>query len=243
MTSRKEFWDPQMTAASGINLLLECLQKEDRKTLLAQGEIVDLTPDTILCEAGQPLKYVYFPLQGHISLVATINGHPPLEAVLIGNEGMLGATLILDIDAFPVQGVVKVSGTALRITLPRFRAALADNSGLQSVINRYLFVFIAQLAHTLACTHFHEVEPRLARWLLASHDRSHADHFHLTHKVLADMLGVQRSAVTIAAGNFQKQKLISYNRGQITILNRRGLEGASCECYQVLCSDYIDQYH
>lgn len=232
-----------MTAISGINLLLERLQANERKTLLAQGEIVDLMPDTILCEADQPLKYVYFPLTGHISLVSTVNEHPPLEVGLVGNEGMLGATLILDIDTFPVRGMVKVSGTALRITLTQFRAAIADNSELRKVMNRYLYVFIAQLAHTLACTHFHEVEPRLARWLLASHDRSGADHFHLTHKVLADMLGVQRSAVTIAAGNFQKRKLISYNRGEITILDRPGLEGASCECYQTLSSDYTRQYH
>lgn len=232
-----------MTATSGINLLLERLQEMDKETLLAQGEIVDLAPDTILCEADQPLEYVYFPLTGHISLVATISGHPRLEAGLVGNEGMLGATLILDIDAFPVRGVVKVSGTALRIRLSHFRAALAENSRLRNVINRYLYVFIAQLAHMLTCTHFHEVEPRLARWLLASHDRSQADHFHLTHRVLADMLGVQRSAITIAAGNFQKRKLISYNRGEITILDRSGLEGASCECYETLRSDYTNQYY
>lgn len=231
-----------MTVVCGINLLLERLQAKDRKTLLAQGEIVDLSPETILCEVDQPLEYVYFPFKGHISLVATVNGHSPLEAGLIGNEGMLGATLVLDIDTFPVRGVVKVSGTALRITLTQFRASIADNPRLRNVINRYLYVFIAQLTHTLACTHFHEVEPRLARWLLASHDRSCADHFHLTHRVLADMLGVQRSAVTIAAGNFQKRNLISYNRGEITILDRPGLEEASCECYETLCSDYTSQY-
>jgi len=98
---------------------------------------------------------------------------------------------------------------------------------------------MAQISRTVACTHFHEVDARLARWLLMTHDRAHADGFYLTHKFLADMLGVQRSAVTIAAGTFQRQGLIRYTRGEITVMDRAGLEAASCECYAKTSAEYL----
>jgi len=108
-----------------------------------------------------------------------------------------------------------------------------------STLNRYLYVLVMQLSQTAACTHFHEIEPRLARWLLMTHDRAHADHFHLTQEYLADMLGVRRSSITIAAGKLQQQKLISYIRGEINILDRKALEAASCACYNILNDHYV----
>jgi CRP-like cAMP-binding protein len=134
--------------------------------------------------------------------------------------------------------VVQGSGTALQMTTLQLRRELRDNLSLRLTLKRYLFVLIAQLSQSAACTRFHEVDARLARWLLMTHDRAHADQFHLTHQYLADMLGVQRSAVTIAAGSMQKRKLIRYVRGDIRILDRRGLEAASCECYDAVIEDY-----
>lgn len=226
------------TPAHLINHLLEGLPRKERNRILERCEPVDLAFGTILCEPDQTLQHVYFPLTGFISLLATIDSHQPLEMALIGNEGMLGVTLVLGVNAAPLRGVVQGPGTALRMTATQLRHELGGSPYLLHRLNRYLYVLMAQLSQTAACTCFHQVETRLALWLLMTHDRAHADHFHLTHKFLADMLGVRRSAVTIAAGGLQRKKLIRYTRGEIRILDRRGLEAASCECYDALIKDY-----
>lgn len=221
-----------------VNRLLEFLPRHARDRLLSECEPVSLVFDTVLCERGSSYRHVYFPLGGSISLVATVGAHPPLEIALIGNEGMLGATLVLGVDRARLRGIVQGAGSAWRIPAPRFRRAMRESPALRDVVMRYLFVVIAQLSQSTACTRFHEVEARLARWLLMTHDRAHADRFHLTHLFLADMLGVRRSAVTIAAGALQRRKLISYARGEIDVVDRKGLEAASCECYQNVIRDY-----
>lgn len=170
--------------------------------------------------------------------MAVVGGHKPLEMGLIGNEGMLGATLALGVTNSPQRGVVQGSGTALRMTVAHLRAELRDSAALRRTLDRYLYVLMAQLSQTAACARFHAIEARLARWLLMTHDRAPSDHFYLTHDFLADMLGVRRSAVTIAAGALQHRELISYSRGRIVIVDRQGLESASCECYRAVVEDY-----
>lgn len=221
-----------------VNRLIAGLPRAERKRVLQECELVDVVFGDILCEPDQHYRHVYFPLTGFISLVATVGEHPPLELGLIGNEGMLGVTLILGVGAAPLRGVVQGSGTALKMSMTRFRQALRGNPTLVRTLNRYLYVLMAQLSQTTACTRFHEVEARLARWLLMTHDRAHADHFHLTHKFLADMLGVRRSGITIAAGALQFRKLIHYSRGEISVLDRKGLEAAACGCYDAVIDDY-----
>jgi len=220
-----------------VNRLIEGLPRAVRNRILKLTEPVNLTFGAVLCEANQQLQHVYFPLTGSISLVASVNRHPPLEIGLIGNEGMLGATLALGVNGARLRGIVQGAGTALRMTAGQFRLVLRSSHSLRRTIDHYLFVLLAQQSRTIGCTRFHKIKSRLARWLLMTHDRAHADHFHLTHQYLADMLGVQRSAVTIAAGVLQKNKVISYTRGEILILDRRGLESASCECYRAAIED------
>ena len=225
-----------------INQLIGALPGKDRTGMLRRCETVSLEFGTVLCEPDQPYEYAYFPLSGFISLVEPVGNHEPLELGLIGNEGMLGVTLALGMDTAPLRGVVQGAGSALRLHRSQLRKEIQASSSLLNILQRYLYVTLAQLAQTAGCTHFHEIEARLARWLLMTHDRAHADHFHLTHKFLADMLGVQRSAVTIAAGALQKRKLIHYTRGEISILDRHGLEAASCKCYDAVIDDYARQF-
>jgi CRP-like cAMP-binding protein len=220
------------------NLLLDSLPRKEHDRVMAHCEPVELRFGKVLCEPDRPFPYLYFPLSGFISLITTLGSHRPLELALIGNEGMLGATQVLGVNAAPSRAVVQGSGSALRISPPQLRQALRECPRLLCTLNRYLYVVMVQLAQSVACGRFHEVEPRLARWLLMSHDRAHCDHLQLTHEDLADMLGVRRSGVTIAAGALQLRKLIHYSRGRITILDRQGLEAAACECYAALNEDY-----
>jgi CRP-like cAMP-binding protein len=221
-----------------VNRLLQDLPRSIRNRLLGECEPVSLAFGAVLCERGRPYRHVYFPLSGFLSLVATVSGHPPLEIALIGSEGMLGATLVLEVKAARLQGIVQGAGTAWRIPASGFRRALRESSALRDVTRRYLYVVLTQLSQSTACTRFHEAEARLARWLLMTRDRAHSDSFHLTHQYLGDMLGVRRSAVTIAAGALQRRNLIRYVRGRIVVVDRKGLEAASCECYRTAIGDY-----
>jgi CRP-like cAMP-binding protein len=221
-----------------INRLLAGLPGKPRKAILQSTECIDLLMGDTLCERGEPCRYVYFPLSGLLSLVWVITGHAALETRLIGNEGMFGSTLALGVQRAPQRVVVQGAGTALRMSTEQFLQNLQDHAALSRIIKRYMYVVFEQLAQTAACNRFHEVESRLARRLLMSHDHARCNHFHLTHQNLAEMLGVLRSAVTIAAGTLQQRGLIHYSRGEITILNRGGLEACACECYAIGIAEY-----
>jgi CRP-like cAMP-binding protein len=220
------------------NSLLAGLPRRDWRRLVGQCEPVNLVFGDILCEPGDLLGHVHFPLSGFISLLATLDAQQPLEMGLIGSEGMLGVTLILGIDTAPMRAVVQGPGRALRMSRAAFRRELDASTALRKQLARYLYVLLSQLAKSAACTHFHETSPRLARWLLMTHDRAHGNHFHLTHAFLADMLGVRRSSVSLSAAEMQRGGLIAYSRGEITILDRAALERAACPCYEAERADY-----
>lgn len=188
----------------------------------------------VLCEAGKPYRYAYFPDSGLISQLWTSRGHNPFDTGLIGQEGMLGASLLLGIDEAPMQAIVRCPGFALCVPVAGLRREVRNSVGLRKTLARYLYLRLVELSLAATCTRFHQIHQRLARLLLLTHDRTPADRFHLTHETLADMLGVRRSGVTVAAGALQTDGVIDYSRGDITILDRPALESASCECYSKL---------
>jgi CRP-like cAMP-binding protein len=214
------------------NRLIETLPESDRREMLAGCEPVELAFAEVLCAPMVPLSHVYFPIGSFIVLTMSVDGSDSLEVGLIGNEGMFGIPLALGVDVSPAGAVVLGEGSALRMDAAHFCRQLARSPALQRVIDRYVFVHLSQLAQAAACTRFHVVEARLARWLLMTQDRADAHTIRITHQLLATMLGVRRVGVTKAACSLQERRLIRYNRGNITILDRRGLEAASCGCYQ-----------
>jgi CRP-like cAMP-binding protein len=213
------------------SFLIASLPQRDRLRLLALCEPVQLQPGTLLYEPGTPARHVYFPLDGFVALVATLDGQREIGVGMVGREGMVGAPLGMGSAATPLHALVQGRGAARRMQASRFRRELALGKALQLALDRYVHIMLAQLATAAACTHFHLVSPRLARWLLMSADRTHADSFHLTHEFLARMLGVRREGITHAAGELQQRALIRYHRGEIFVLDRPGLEAAACGCY------------
>ena len=207
------------------------LPRADRKHLLALCEPVTLAMAKVLCEPGEPLHDVCFPIDGMVALVTRLDHHPGLEVGMVGREGMLGAQLALGVVLSPLCAVVQGPGTAWRIGADAFVAELARSDALRRVVHGYLAARMAQLAVSAACLRFHLIEPRLARWLLMRHDRAQVDHFGVTHEFLAQLLGVRRVGITTAAGSLQRQGLIQYHRGQLRVLDRAGLEAVACSCY------------
>jgi CRP-like cAMP-binding protein len=223
---------PSIQRAAAVNRLLEALPSSDLHGMLAGCQSVELAFAEVLYTPSERLRHIYFPTRSFISLVMPVDDSASLEVGLIGNEGMFGIPLALGVDVSPVRAVVQGAGPALRMDAARFCHELRRSQALQREIDRYVFVHLTQLAQTAACTRFHVVEARLARWLLMTQDRAHADAFHITQEFLAFMLGVRRVGVTKAATALQNRKLIHYSRGNITVLDRRGLKAASCGCYK-----------
>ena len=226
--------------ATAQNHLFERLPRKDRLRLLALGEPIPLVLGEVLCDPGKPTHHVFFPTEGFISLVVPIDDKPALEVGMVGREGLLGAQLALGVNTVPLHALVQGAGSALRIGSVAFRKELAQSPALQRTLNRYLFVLMAQLASSAACLRFHMIGPRLARWLLMSQDRARAERFHVTQEFLAYMLGVRRVGITAAAGQLQRAGLVAYHRGEMTVLDRAGLEAAAGGCYAKDCKAYAD---
>lgn len=216
------------------NSVLRALSRKDGQRLLVRHEQVKLKYGDILCEPGKQLRHVYFPDSGIISLLTPVEGHASVEVGLVGREGMAGMALFLGIAVSPVRMLVQGSGTAMRIKAATFAHEIRRNPPLRRALNRYLYGFMAQVGQTAGCNRFHQIGPRLARWLLMTHDRVDTDEFQLTQEFLAQMLGVRRAGVTLAARVLQKKKLIRYSRGKLRILDRKGLERVACGCYRAV---------
>lgn len=213
------------------NGLLAALPRKDYLGVLDGLEPVTLTYGTVLYEPDEPIRHVFFPVDCLVSLLTTVEGRQAMEVGLVGREGMVGVSLALGMDISSVRALVQGSGTAMRMKAARFRRGFEQCLPLQREVYRYTYAKLALARQTVACNRFHAIEARLARWLLMTSDRLLSEEFVLTQEFLADMLGVLRAAVNRAAGSLQKHKLIRYTRGKIRILDRKGLEAATCRCY------------
>lgn len=219
------------TPTPATNHLIDSLPLADAQSLLGQCHVTRIEFGLELNVSGAPITCVHFPTTAIISRTAEVSGHNPLEIGMIGHEGVLGGSIALGVDRHAMRAIVQGAGYAQVIQVADFQTLLRDSRELERAILGYLFVVTEQLAQTAACNAFHEVSARLARWLLMMDDRARGAPLVLTHVFLADMLGVRRSAVTIAAGRMQESKLIQYARGHIQVLSRPGLESLACECY------------
>jgi CRP-like cAMP-binding protein len=213
--------------------LLERLPARALASMLARCKKVELSFPETIAKPGQAIRYVYFPIGTFISLLTPAAGRATTEVGLAGNEGMYGVGAALGVGHARVHALVQGSGSAWRIGVAAFRSELARSPALRKAVYRYVYVLLSQLVQTAECNRFHVVEQRLARWLLMTADRAHSPTFRITHEVLAYLLGVRRVGITEAAGALQRRKLIAYSRGSVSILDRRGLERASCECYRL----------
>lgn len=199
--------------------------------VLSHCERVALCLDEVVGRPGEPIRHVHFPIDSYISLLVPMGGADILEVSLMGREGMYGVPLALGVGVSPVLAVVQGAGASWRMGAAAFRRDYARLPSLRAAVGLYIHVLLSQLGREAGCNRFHLVEQRVARWLLVSSDRAQSPTFHLTHELLARMLGVRRVGVTEAASALQARALIGYKRGTVTVLNRRGLERASCGCY------------
>ncbi len=218
---------------SARNRLLELLTPQDLALLTPNLTSVTLEYRMPLYEAYRPIEDVYFPVTGVASLVNTMANGFATEVGTIGNEGMVGLPIFLSDSMGPTSVYIQVPGEGLRMPAADFRNALDRSPTMRKVFAHYTHAFFNQVAQSAACNHAHPLDQRCARWLLMTHDRVQSVQFLLTQEFLAMMLGVQRPSVTLAARHLKNLKLIEYTRGRVTILNRKGLEKRSCECYAV----------
>jgi len=221
------------------NRLLDALPQEKRESLASNLRPVEFRPHDLLYEPGRRIGKVYFPQSGVISLMAPLLNGEAIETATIGNEGMLGINVFLGGGTYGAGiAMAQVAGRGLYMSADAFRAEIAGDGKLRELLLGYTQALFAQISQSVACNGTHSIQERCARWLLETHDRAGSDQFVLTQEFLADMLAVRRPSVTVAAGILQKAGLIEYRRGQIIILDRMGLEAASCECYQAILDAY-----
>jgi CRP-like cAMP-binding protein len=225
---------------TSTNRLLIALHDEDSNGVLDDVEAVDLPVHAVLHGADAVISWVYFPDNGAVmSIIAPLGVDDGVEVGTIGSEGFVGLPIMFGLDHVPFTAVVQVAGTGWRVTANEFRTQLAESAALRSLCGRYAHTYYVQVGQSSACNRAHSVAERCARWLLMMHDRADSGTFLLTQEYLAAMLGVRRAGVTVAAGELQRAGLIVYHRGNITIVDRPGLEAASCGCYDVIRDAYL----
>jgi CRP-like cAMP-binding protein len=230
-----------MTVSARVNFrnqLLANLPRGDLERMIPHLEPVSLTLGEVLYEPGTRIRYCYFPNDGVVSLLTVVAPHKAAEVGMVGDEGLVGTSAAAGIKLSQLRAVVQGAGSAMRMTAASLQKEFAASLSLHRGVLRFTHALMGQIAQTAGCNRFHKAEMRLARWLLVTRDRLRSESFYLTHQFLSLMIGARRVGVTQAAGRLAKRKLISYSRGDVRILNVKGLQAASCECYGVVKAMY-----
>jgi len=220
------------------NHLLDALPASDYDRIHAHLELVPMALGEVLYESGVQLRYVYFPTTSILSLLYVMENGASAEIAIVGNEGILGISLFMGGETTPSRAVVQSAGHAFRLKAALLKNEFGRFGPTMHLLLRYTQALITQMAQTAVCNRHHSVDQQLCRWLLLSLDRLQTNDLSMTQELIANMLGVRREGVTAAAGKLQAAGLIQYRRGRITVLDRRGLEARSCECYQVVKTEF-----
>jgi hypothetical protein len=213
------------------NALINLLPHKNQESLLSKAELIELSLTQPICMVDKPTTHIFFPINCFISITQKIDHYPPIEVGMIGREGLLGAEIALGVNANPFSALVQGAGSAWKIDSQFFISQINTCQELKEIINAYLAVRINQLGLSAACEHYHQIGPRLAKWLLMSEDRAQSPTFLMTHEFISLMLGVRRVGVTTTAADFRRRGLIEYHRGEMKVLNRIALEAEACSCY------------
>jgi CRP-like cAMP-binding protein len=226
------------TSSREQNHLLAALSQEEFGSLEPWLEPISLPRGVVLARPGEAIEYAYFPTSGMVSVVALMSKGLGAEVATVGNEGMIGLPIFLGAGSSPFHLMAQLSGQSIRIRAVQLEKVLLPDSRLAALLRVYSQAFFVQTAQNAACNGIHPISMRAARWLLATHDRAETGAFYLTQEFLAFMLGVARQSVGIAVGELADQGLVSYVRGQMRVLDRPGLERASCECYGIVRAEF-----
>jgi CRP-like cAMP-binding protein len=216
------------------NLMLAVLPADEYDLLAPHFELVALAQGQVIYESGELIRRVYFPTGGMFSLLATTSEGAVTEVAMVGNEGMVGMPVIWGINRSPYRVMAQVAGSTLAMKAVRLQDALKRQGKLHGLLLRHTYLLICQISQSAVCNRFHTVEQRLGRWLLITQDRTKSERYRLTQDLLSHMLGSGRQRVNAVVRSLQQEGLIRYVRGQITILDRSGLEAISCECYRLI---------
>ena len=219
------------TPVTKRNVLLDSLSDSQYEQLVKSGETCTLSARTMIAESGATLDYVYFPESGFASMVVPLENGSAVEAITVGYDGFVGLPIYLGETSTLTRTMIQVTGLFHKIPKETFLRLVEKNDAVRQRVHQYAQITLETLSQSSACNRFHSIEQRCARWLLISHDRALSDDFELTQEFLSQMIGVRRPGVTVAASTLQHAGLISYKRGHMHILDRKGLEAVACECY------------
>jgi CRP-like cAMP-binding protein len=220
------------------NRILGGLEPEEYELVVPHLRKVSLESGRVLYMPDQKIEHIYFPISGLISLLATLEGGASVEAGVVGNEGVVGISAVLGVDLASSEALVQVAGESFQMKAAALWPIIRNGGPFHDILLRYTHTIFTQVAQTAACNRAHSLNERLARWLLLTHDRVGSDRFEMTHEFLARMLGTRRAGVSVAASALRDAGAIDYTRGSVTIVDRLGLENASCECYRVVKSEF-----